>query len=197
MVQHGVVNMAEKRKLMWESPNKKWRIMIITKDSSPYVAMAYVTDDFSNHYAGIDENGRITTGLYNTYWEYTHPVPKTVEAKAFALLRKEYVEIHRKPTGKKTLPYSYIVIPWVNSREYKGVIPSKDFQSPQKYFRTYESAYKYARTVWDSYMATQKKYMYITIGRLSEPYDTIRDIPKNYRYSLAGEISKDNPPRKR
>lgn len=185
--------MSDEMKLLWKSANGKWEIYDDSKNSSPYIAMVNVTDGWYNHYASIDEDGRITTGLYNTYWEYTAPVPKTVEAKAFALLRKLYVEKYRKPKGKNTLPINYAVIPWANLREYNGTVPMKDYRPPIRYFKTYESAWKYAVSLWKDYTPTQKKYMYLTIGRLLKSYETVKDIPDNFRYNHVSEISKDHP----
>lgn len=179
-------------KTLWKSPNKKWIIDDASRAGSPYVAMVNVYDDWTNGYAAIDEDGRITTGLYDTYWA----IPKTIEKKAFALLRQMYVEKHRKPMGKKTLPISYFVMPWANLREYKGTVPKSDYRPAMKYFKTYEGAYKYAAKLWRSYTPTQKKYMYLTIGRFNKTYDSVKEIPKNFSYSHAGEISKDNPLRK-
>lgn len=190
--------MAEDRKLLWKSPNKKWEIYDDSKKASPYVAQVYVTDGWYNHYAAIDEDGRITTGLYNTYWEYTEPVPKTVQAKAFALLRAMYVNKYRRPQGKKTLPYAYFVKQWANLRDYKGVVPKKEYDNPKiKFFKTYESARKYAESQWKSLTSKQKEYTYLTIGRLNKPFDALKDAPATFGYSHAGEISKDNPLRKR
>lgn len=183
-------------KLLWKSANEKWKIYDDSKEKSPYVAMINVTDGWYNHYAAIDNDGRLTTGLYDTYWDYTAPVPKTIEKKAFALLRQMYIERHRKPMGKKTLPISYFVMPWANFRENKNNIPKSDYRPALKYFKTYESAYKYAAKLWRSYTPTQKKYMYLTIGRFSKTYDSVKEIPKNFSYSHVGEISKDNPLRK-
>ena len=180
-------------KLLWKSPNKKWEIYDDSKKSNPYIAQVYVTDGWYNHYAAIDSDGRITTGLYDTYWEYTAPVPKFVENKAFSLLRQMYVEKYRKPKGQKMMPYAYFVMPWANLNEYRGSVPTKDYRPPMRYFRTYESAKKYAKNLWAGYTATQKQYMYITIGRFNKPYESVKEIPKQFGYSHAGEISKSNP----
>lgn len=184
---------AKDMKLLWKSPNGKWEIKDAS-DGRVYIAEVQVTDGWSAYYAGIDENGRVTGGLFNTQWQY---VPKTIEKKAISLLRKMYVEKYRTPQGKKVMPYSYFVKPWANLREYDGVVPNKDYRPPLKYFRTYESAYKYARSLWNAYTATQKKYMYLTIGRFDKTYDTIKEIPENFRYSHVSEISKDYPPKRK
>lgn len=189
--------MAEDMKLLWKSPNKKWEIYDDSRKASPYVAQVYVTDGWYNHYAAIDEDGRITTGLYDTYWEYTAPVPKTVQAKAFTLLREMYVERYRKPQGKKTLPYTYFVRQWANLKNYKGVVPKKDYDPKIKFFKTYESACRYAESQWKSLTVTQRAYTYLTIGRLLDPFDSIKDAPTRFGYTHISEISRDNPIRKR
>ena len=188
--------MAEDMKLLWRSPNKKWEIYDDSKNTSPYVASVYVTDGWYNHYAAIDKNGRITTGLYDTYWEYTAPVPKTIEDKAFALLRKMYIEKYRAPQGKKVMPITYFVkssstkYHWSGQsyRVFKG-------ETPEKFFRSYDSAKKYAKELWHSLSPAEKEHIIVSIFRLSDPVDNVKDLPKQYGINHAGEIRKGDVPK--
>lgn len=189
--------MMERYKHLWRSPNKKWDIYEDTEKPSVYIAKVYVSDGWMNHYAAIDKEGHIITGLHDTYWEYTAPVPKTVQAKAFALLREMYVERCRKPQGKKTLPYAYFVRQWANLKNYKGIVPKKDYDPKIKFFKTYESACKYAESQWKSLTVSQRAYMYLTIGRLLDSFDSIKDAPVRFGYTHIREISRENPIKKR
>lgn len=184
-------------KLLWKSSNGKWKIYDDTKSlrfktdwNDPYsdVAQVYVTDDWLSYYATIDVKGDAGFGAYNT----GVPPSKVVREKAFALLRKMYLEKKATAGKKKTLPVRYFVCTWSNRRDREGRL--KDPQANTKYFSAYEPAKKYAKTLWANMTSAQKEYMYVTIGKFADKYESVKDIPKSYHYTHAGEISKSNPP---
>ncbi len=182
------------QKLLWKSPNGKWeiyddsdaiRFKLDWNDPYSEVAQVYVTDGWSSHYATIDVAGRVGFGKYNTYGLDV----KTVREKAFSILRRMYLEKKKKSSKKTVLPYRYFVYAWANKhdgRKYKG-------ETDKKYFQRYETAKAYAKKLWNGLSDSQKTYIYVTIGRFSDSYESIKDIPKNYRWNHAGEISRDNP----
>lgn len=189
-------------KLIWKSPNGKWEIyddsdaIKLKLDwNDPYseVAQVYVTDGWYAHYATIDVAGRVGFGKYDTYDLNV----KTVKEKAFSILRQMYLEKKKKSSKKSVLPYRYFVYAWANKRDarwYKGD-SGKVYkgETDKKYFQKYETAKAYAKKLWNGLSDTQKTYFYVTIGRFSDSYESIKDIPKNYSWVHAGEISKDNP----
>lgn len=184
-------------KLLWTSSNKKWRIYDDTPNmkfktnwNDPYssVAQVYVTDSWRSYYASIDVRGNCGFGLYDTYDLNV----KTVKDKAFAILRKMYLEKRSAELGKKkTLPIRYFVCTWSNRRDSRGYLMDK--QANMKYFTKFETARTYAISLWNKMSDTQREYMYVTIGKFNESYDSVKNIPKNYSYTHRGEISKNNP----
>lgn len=184
-------------KLIWTSPNKKWKIYDDSSnmrfktdwnDPYSYVAQVYVTDSWRSYYAAIDVRGDCGFGLHNTYDLNV----KTVKDKAFAILRKMYLEKRSAEMGKKkTLPIRYFVCTWSNRRDSRGYLIDK--QANMRYFTKFETAKTYAISLWNNMSAAQKEYMYVTIGKFNESYDSVKDIPKNYSYTHRGEISKNNP----
>lgn len=181
-------------KLLWKSPNGKWEIYddsdaikfkLDWNDPYSEVAQVYVTDGWTSRYATIDVAGRVGFGKYDTYGLNV----KTVREKAFSILRQMYLEKKKKSSKKSVLPYRYFVYAWANKRDgrkYKG-------ETDKKYFQKYETAKAYAKKLWNGLSDAQKTYIYVTIGRFSDSYESIKDIPKSYSWVHAGEISKDNP----
>lgn len=181
-------------KLLWKSPNGKWaiyddsdaiRFKLDWNDPYSEVAQVYVTDGWSSHYATIDVAGRVGFGKYDTYDLHV----KTVKDKAFSILRRMYLEKKKKSSKKTVLPYRYFVYSWINIQDGRAYHE----KSNTKYFQRYETAKAYAKKIWNGLTDKQKTYTYVTIGRFSESYESIKDIPKRYSWNHAGEISKDNP----
>lgn len=189
--------MAKDMELLWKSPNKKWEIYddnasmkFKTDWNDPYstVAQIYVTDGWFSFYGSIDVKGDAGFGLYGT-----GVPPKTIAEKGKAILRKMYLEKKATVGKKKALPIRYFVCTWSNRRDKTG--RQMDPQANTKYFTHYEPAKKYAKLLWSKMTSTQKEYMYVTIGRFDDKYESVKEIPKTYRYTHAGEISKNNPPK--
>ena len=180
-------------KTLWRSPNKKWEIVDDTEnlrfktdwnDKRSTVAMVSASDGWNVAYASIDVDGRLWTGDYDTKWEYW--VPKTVEAKAFSILRNLYKEKKQKALGNAQLPLQYAVIvsPVGTTRGYP--VPKPTF------YRTYETAVKHAEAEWKKLSPHQKSNgAFVNIGRLNKAYASAKDVPASFGYSLIGSITKD------
>ena len=175
-------------KTLWRSANKKWEIVDDTdslrfktdwNDNFSTVARVSASDGWSVAYASIDVNGRLWTGDFNTNWEYF--VPKTVEAKAFSLLRAMYKAKKQKETGKAQLPLQYVVIVTGIGRTNKV-----------SYYRTYDTAVKHAEMEWKKLNAQQRSNgAFVNLGRLSDRYMSAKDVPARFSYSLLGSITKE------
>ena len=178
-------------KTLWRSPNKKWEIVDDTEnnrlatdwnDSYSIVATVRASDGWNVAYASIEVDGRIHTGDYGTKWEYF--VPKTVEAKAFSLLRALYKEKKQKAMGDNKLPIQYAVIVNVAATRSGTAVPAP------KFYRTYETAVKHAEAEWKALPASQKKAgAFVNVGRLSKAYASAKDVPERFGYSLLGSIT--------
>lgn len=180
-------------KTLWKSPNGKWSIEDQTdqlfhktdwEDDYSTVAMVSASDGWSIAYASIDVNGRIGTGDFNTNWEYF--VPKTIQTKAFSLLRSMYKAKKQKEQGTNQLPllYAVIVSPIGTS---KGVtVPAPAF------YRTYETALKHAESEWKKLSSYQRSNgAFVNVGRLSKSYATAKEIPTRFGYNLVRTVNAD------
>lgn len=187
-------------KTLWTSANKKWTIVDETdgirnkpdwNDGSGYVAMVSASDGWNIAYASITVSGRIYTGDYNTNWEYF--VPKTVEAKAFSLLRSLYKEKKQKEMGKSQIPLQYVVI-----------VTGIGKTNKVSYYRTYDTAVKHAEMEWKKLTVQQKKNgAFVNVGRLStthvspddpnrfitKVYMSSKEVPERFNYNILGSIT--------
>lgn len=178
-------------KTLWKSPNGKWEIQddplkgnIDWDDKLSAVARVYVTDGWHATYASIRVNGEIWTGEFMTTWDYF--VPKTIEAKAFSLLRAMYKERKQKEQGTKQLPLLYAVIVRPVGTTRGTPIPDPTF------YRTYELALKHAESAWKKLSAYQKSNgAFVNIGKLSEGYASAKDVPERFSYSLLRTVNAD------
>ena len=184
-------------KTLWKSKNGKWEIVDDTdnlrfktdwNDKNSTVARVSASDGWRIAYASIKVDGRIWTGDFNTNWEYF--VPKTVSEKAFSLLRAMYKAKKPVASGKGQLPIQYVVMV-IPKGTTKGITVPKPM-----FYRTFKTAAKHAEEEWAKLSAYQKNNgAYINVGRLSEPYATVRDIPGNFGYNLLGTLDKNDPQR--
>lgn len=178
-------------KTLWKSANKKWEIVDETdglrlktdwNDSRSTVAEVSASDGWGIAYASIDVGGRLWTGDHDTNWEYF--VPKTVQNKAFSLLRSIYKAKKKNAVGKNQLPLQYAVIVSVRGTSKGTTVPKPTF------YRTYDTAAKHAEMEWKKLSAYQKgNGAFVNLGRLSNSYQSVKDIPATFGYSLLGTIS--------
>ena len=173
-------------KTLWKSPNGKWTIEDETdqlfhktdwEDDYSTVAMVSASDGWHIVYASIDVKGTMDLVGY---------VPKTVEAKAFSLLRSMYKAKKQKEQGTNQLPllYAVIVSPIGTS---KGVsVPAPAF------YRTYETALKHAESEWKKLSAYQRSNgAFVNVGKLSKSYATAKEIPTRFGYNLVRTVNAD------
>lgn len=178
-------------KSLWKSTNKKWEIVDESDgiryktdwdDGMSTVARVSVSDGWNIAYASIKVNGRIYTGDYDTNWGYF--VPKTVESKAFSLLRTLYKQKKPKTVGKAQLPLQYVVIVVPVGTSKGTIVPKPTF------YRTYDTAVKHAESEWSKLSTYQKgNGAFVNVGRLSKEYASAKDVPAQFGYSLLGTIS--------
>lgn len=175
--------------MKWKSANGKWTV---EEDKlkrepdwdDPYdtVAMVSASDGWTVAYASIGVNGRLHTGDYMTKWEYF--VPKTIEAKAFSMLRAMYKAKKPASKGKAQLPYQYAVI--VATRTGKDPKPT--------FYRTYNTAADHANKIWATMPKTMKDNgAFVNLGRLEKSKDNVKDIPERFSYSLLATVNHDRP----
>ena len=175
--------------MKWKSANGKWTVeedelrhKTDWNNGSSYVAKISATDGWRIAYAVIDVDGTITTGISNTTWEYF--VPKTIEAKAFSMLRAMYKAKKPVSKGKAQLPYQYAVI--VATRTGKDPKPT--------FYRTYNTAADHANKIWATMPKTMKDNgAFVNLGRLERSKDSVKDIPERFRYSLLATVNNDRP----
>ncbi len=184
-------------KTLWKSPNGKWEIQedpLKSKtdwnEGRDIVARVYVSDGWNAAYASITVDGQIWTGDFMTNWEYF--VPKTVESKAFSLLRAMYKERKQKEQGTNQLPLSYAVIVSVVGTSKGVTVPAPTF------YRTYETALKHAESEWKKLSTYQKSNgAFVNVGRLSKGYASAKDIPARFGYSLVKTVDGEHFDKKR
>jgi len=179
-------------KTLWKSPNKKWEIVDETdslryktdwNDDYSKVAEVSVSDGWTVAYASIDVNGRLYTGDYGTNIDF---VPKTIQAKAFSLLRALYRTKKQNALGDAMLPLQYAVIVNPVGTTRGTPVPKPTF------YRTYATAVKHAEAEWKKLSTYQKANgAFVNIGRLSKPYMYAKDVPDRFSYSHLGSITKD------